>query len=130
MDNLSPEQLKAMIGMLQTMLNQASPDAEIVEETNNEDYQFTVLPTKSVKPKVRSKDRPNKFNSMPEKNMHKDDVTIDKKLRVQPPVPRARPFTMLKVVCRVCGRSEEVNPSLLSESPNRYKCNQCSTSAG
>lgn len=129
MDNLSPEQIKAMISMLQTMLNQ-TPNTEVVEETDSEDDQFTVLSTKSVKPKTKSKDRPNKFNSMPEKNMHKEDIAIDQKLRVQPPVPRARPFTMVKVACRVCGRNDEVNPSLLSEGPNRYKCNQCSTSAG
>lgn len=127
MDNLSPDQIKAMISMLQTMLNsQVTEDQQNAEESEN---QPDILTNKSVKPK-KSTNRQNKFNSMPEMNMHKDDVAIDKKLKVQPPVPRARPFKMLKVVCRVCGRNDEINPALLVESPSRYKCNNCSTSAG
>lgn len=127
MDNLSPDQIKAMISMLQTMLNsQVTEDQQDAEESEN---QPDILTNKSVKPK-KSTNRQNKFNSMPEMNMHKDDVAIDKKLKVQPPVPRARPFKMLKVVCRVCGRNDEINPALLVESPSRYKCNNCSTSAG
>jgi hypothetical protein len=127
MDNLSPDQIKAMISMLQTMLNsQVTEDQQDSEESEN---QPDILTNKSVKPK-KSTNRQNKFNSMPEMNMHKDDVAIDKKLKVQPPVPRARPFKMLKVVCRVCGRNDEINPALLVESPSRYKCNNCSTSAG
>jgi hypothetical protein len=133
MDNLSmnPEQIQAMIAMLQTML-----DSQTNKDTikNNESS-----PTKnSKKPRVgkstfkknQKKERPNKFLSMPEINMHKEDIAIDKKLRVQPPVPRARPFTMIKAVCRICGKRDEINPALLSEGPDRYKCNKCSTSAG
>jgi hypothetical protein len=128
MDNLSPDQIKAMINMLQTMLNSQSSNQD-QNDAEEPDNQVDVLNTKRVKSN-RSVTRQNKFTNMPEMNMHKDDVAIDKKLKVQPPVPRARPFKLLKVVCRVCGRNDEINPALLVESPNRYKCNNCSTSAG
>jgi hypothetical protein len=67
---------------------------------------------------------------MPELNMHKEDVAIDKKLAKFPPVSRARQFEMVDVKCRVCGRTETVSPSLVFEGLERYKCNNCSTSAG
>lgn len=133
MDNLSPDQIKSMIAMLQMMLNTQAASSNTSEpiEDEAEEESFSVLPTKSFRSKKdKNKPRPNKFNNMPEKNMHKEDIEIDQKLKVQPPVPRARPFRMAKVVCRVCGRNDEVNPSLLVEGPARYKCNQCSTSAG
>lgn len=132
MDNLSPDQIKSMIVLLQTMLNAQTSSSNISESTKeqSEDDSFDVLTTKSFRSKNKKNTRPNKFNDMPEKNMHKEDVEIDQKLKVQPPVPRARPFRMAKVVCRVCGRNDEVNPSLLVEGPTRYKCNQCSASAG
>lgn len=122
MDNLTPEQIQSMIVMLQNMLPK-------LDEQNND---FVSNPAKS-KPKKQknSVDKTvNKFNSMPEKNLHKDDTAIDKKLRIQPPVPRARKFSLIKVTCRVCGRSEEISPGLLVDSPDRYKCNKCSSSAG
>jgi transposase-like protein len=62
--------------------------------------------------------------------MHKEDVAIDKKLAKFPPVSRARQFEMVEVKCRVCGRTETVSPSLVFEGLERYKCNNCSTSAG
>lgn len=132
MDNLSPDQIKAMITMLQTMLAVQSQvdNTESDTEENNDTPAFGVVNAKTTNSNQKTKQRPNKFNSMPEKNMHKEDIAIDQKLSVQPPVPRARPFKTLKVVCRVCGRNDEVNPSLLVEGPTRYKCNQCSTSAG
>jgi lysyl-tRNA synthetase class I len=66
---------------------------------------------------------------MAEYRMHKDDVLIDKKLNKLPPTQRARNYKPLKVKCRVCGKTENINPSLV-ESIERYKCNRCSTSAG
>jgi hypothetical protein len=133
MDNLTPEQIQAMIQMLQSMLP-ATPknqidnvDIDDHQETDDEDFAV-----KSIKTKRRHKKEKhtNKFNSMPEKNLHKEDTIIDKKLRTQPSVPRARKFSMIKVVCRVCGRREEVSPGLIQDSVDRYKCNKCSTSAG
>jgi len=123
MDNLTPDQIQAMITMLQNML----PKTEAKKEEN-------FVQTGGIKNKKRKLDNKeksiNKFNSMPEKNLHKDDTLIDKKLSTQPPVPRSRQFSLIKVVCRVCGKREEVSPGLIQDSVDRYKCNKCSTSAG
>jgi len=105
-NNLTNEQLGAMIQMLQKTLS--SRDTE-------------------EKPKD---ERPNKFLEMPEFSMHKADTIIDQKLSVQPPTPRTRKFTPIKVRCRVCGKEEEINPSLLASEKERYKCNKCSAIAG
>jgi len=66
---------------------------------------------------------------MPEARMHKEDTAIDKKLIVSPPTQRNRSYKPVKARCRVCGRVESVNPSLV-DSADRYKCNRCSASAG
>ena len=71
----------------------------------------------------------NKFDSMPEHNMCKEDVEFDKKIRKPPPSARTRQFNYMNVQCRVCGKQEKVPPSLV-ESRERYKCNKCSTGAG
>lgn len=137
MDNFSPEQIQAMIAMLQNML----PKNEDSDEPEGED--FSVKKKKSNKSTGSSRTKNklsktrgsrdehyNKFTDMPEKNMHKEDVIVDKKLNVQPPVPRARPFKLLNVVCRVCGKREKVSPGLVPESLDRYKCNKCAASSG
>ena len=122
-----PEQIKGLIQALQALLPQeAINNKEIEEETQEE---FTApLRTKGSRRKM-SKSK-NKFLDMPERNMHKDDVDIDKKLSKFPPVSRGRNFEMVDVVCRVCGKKETISPSLLFDTPNRYKCNNCSTSSG
>lgn len=71
----------------------------------------------------------NKFLSMKEMHMFKEDVAIDKKLNVMGPSPRTRHFATVKVQCRVCGKTNEVNPALVSEA-QRYKCNECAKSGG
>ena len=79
--------------------------------------------------KTHSNQRVNKFDSMIEKNMFRDDIAIDRKLSIQPPSPRTRSFTTISVSCRVCGKKENLSPALVSE-PTRYKCNSCSRSGG
>lgn len=71
----------------------------------------------------------NKFDSMPEFSMCKDDLEFDRKVKKPPPSARLRDFTPIKVRCRVCGKNEDVAPDLV-ESIERYKCNKCSTGAG
>lgn len=121
MDNLSPDQIKSMILLLQKMLpsDSSTESKEIPEPPKTRN--------KKTKPKSISN---NKFESMPEARMHKEDILIDQKLSVQPPVPRARPFKLTKATCRVCGKQEKVNPVLITDSIDRYKCNKCSSSAG
>jgi hypothetical protein len=118
----NPEQIKNLIQVLQTLLPQATGDTETEEEFS--------APIKTRGSKTRPKQAKNKFTDMPEHNMHKEDVAIDKKLAKFPPVSRARQFELVDVKCRVCGRTETVSPSLVFEGLERYKCNNCSTSAG
>lgn len=123
--DLTPEQIKQMITMLQSMLPESSATTSVAKEDNN--YESVV---QSKKVKATKAPRPNKFVDMPERNMHKEDIAIDKKLAVHPPVPRARQFSSVDVQCRVCGKKETVNRVLLPDSLERYKCNKCSSSAG
>ena len=122
MDNLSPEQIQQMIAMLQNML--PSNNEEPVEE---EKSSSGPIRTVDRKPKPSTV---NKFDQMMEANLHKEDIEIDKKLAKYDPTPRVRRFKPLDVVCRVCGKRESVSPNLLSDSPDRYKCNNCSRGAG
>jgi hypothetical protein len=119
-ENLSENQIKQMIDMLKNMLP---------EESSGDTPEEPATPIKT-----RGSRRPqfveNKFDSMAEKNLHKADVAIDKKLNQYGPTPRTRTFKMVKVTCRVCGKTEEINPNMLTDSPQRYKCNDCSRSAG
>ena len=72
----------------------------------------------------------NKFESMDIRNMHKEDVEIDKLLSSGPPCPRTRGYTTIDVCCRSCGKRESVSPILAGKEPSRYKCNACATSGG
>jgi SUMO ligase MMS21 Smc5/6 complex component len=126
MDNFSPEQISAMINMLQHMLEtQSSQSSQKNSDTHS------IKPEKKIKKRTsKNSSFVNKFVDMPEKNMHKEDIEIDKKLKIQPPVPRTRKFIAVDVTCRVCGKKEKVSPALLTEGATRYKCNKCCSSAG
>lgn len=108
---------------------QSKENTGIVEEGTEEDNttEFSSkIKSKKLSVKQRSK---NKFDTMPESKMHKDDTAIDKKLIVSPPTQRNRSYQPVSARCRVCGRVESINPSLV-ESADRYKCNRCAASAG
>lgn len=115
---LDKEDIRQLIAILQKGLS----DDEDKDSSESYDTEKTKTPSKKKKTK-------NLFNNMPEAQMHKDDIEIDKKLRKFPPTERSRSYKPLTVNCRVCGKKEMVNPSLV-ESIERYKCNKCSTSAG
>lgn len=122
--NLSnPEQIQQLINALQALLPKEQETTKTTKHKNN-------IKTKRSKSGKQNNDSENKFLSMPEMNMHKSDVKIDKKLSQQPPTPRNRPFKHIDVTCRTCGKKEKVNPKILPESVDRYKCNNCSTNAG
>lgn len=121
----NPEQIKSLIAILQSIL----PD-ESKNQTKDPE------PKKRSKSKLKTKTRQsgnedfeNKFLDMPEKDMHKSDSKIDKKLNVHPPTPRTRSFNTVDVVCRSCGKKESVSPQVVPDSVDRYKCNKCSSSA-
>lgn len=118
--DLSPKQIQQMIEMLQSML----PETEAEEPE-----QISSIKTKKTKFSKSKGGFKNKFLSMDEKNMHKEDSEIDKKLCVNAPVARNRSAALIKAKCRVCGRTEEVNIGLVGDL-ERFKCNKCASSAG
>lgn len=131
------EQIKILISLLQKMVDNTDnnktekPDVVPKERT-------TTIKTKNRKKindqskeaKAKNNRSINKFESMSEFRMHKDDSLIDKKLSKIEPVARMREFDFIDVVCRVCGKKENIAPALLFDIPSRYKCNNCSTNAG
>lgn len=129
--NVEPEKIKALIDILQSMLVSSNDNTAV--ETEPEPVvvkQNTTRKTKSSSKKTAKNNFVNKFDQMPEKHLHKEDVLIDQKLCNKPPVPRNRPFEFVDVTCRVCHKKESVNPAVLTDSVDRYKCNKCSTSPG
>lgn len=125
--NLDPQQIQQMILMLQAMLPKQE---ESVSDQKDPKTKKKAPRTNNKSKASTSKPSNNKFDEMMEKRMHKEDVEIDKKLIVQPPVPRSRPFNLVSATCRVCGKKENVNPVLITDSLDRYKCNKCSGAAG
>jgi hypothetical protein len=127
MDNLSPEQIKQMIIMLQAMLpNEQTQEVKPDNTDNTQNTTIKTVPNRTIK-----KDHfVNKFDTMSEAHFHKSDTDIDKALSKHAPTPRMRKYEARDVKCRVCGKAEQVNPALLPESADRYKCNECSRSSG
>jgi len=134
----NPDQIKSLISLLQAMLpNEEKQEQEPTKtkSKNKKEAQESTEPSFNSKIKTKNKrsaqpSSANKFEKMAEFNMHKDDRAIDEKLAKHPPVARTREFEPIIVKCRVCGKEEAVNPSLVHDSPSRYKCNNCSTQAG
>lgn len=127
--NMSQEQIENMIKLLQSML----PSIDNTSNLNNinDEHNDTNLNNhiKTKETKVRKTKKENLFDKMTEKNMHKQDTLIDKKLTTKPPVPRNRNFSSIEVTCRVCSKKENMPISLVQDR-SRYKCNKCSSSPG
>lgn len=122
--DLTPEQIQQMIMMLQSML----PKSDNTDNTVDEEEPF-VSNIKTKKVSMKKNTFKNKFNNMPEKNMHKEDIVIDKKLSVNNPTPRRKANSLTEVQCRVCGKKETINAGLVIDK-TRYKCNSCAAGAG
>ena len=69
--------------------------------------------------------RDNLFNEMPERNHHKKDSEIDKKLSIRPPSERNTRSNLVSVECRGCGKQQEVASVLIPQEIDRYVCNAC-----
>jgi hypothetical protein len=125
----NPEQIKNLITVLQSLLpDEKAETKEEISSVESEDTQLTnSIRTKNKRLPAQSG---NKFEKMSEFHMHKDDNLIDEKLAKHPPVARTREYEPVSVKCRVCGKTENINPALVHDSPSRYKCNNCSTNAG
>lgn len=125
---LNNDDIKQLIAILQRGLSTDDAEESVSDEPSQpvkKTRQNKTAP-KASKPKKKYL---NKFNNMPEFNMCKEDVEIDKKIRKPPPSERKPPFNFVKVQCRLCGKKEKVAPTLV-ESIERYKCNKCATGAG
>lgn len=116
---LDNDDIKQLIAILQRGL--------VDDEGDSEEPTPKKRPTKAKNQATKKKK--NNFDTMSEKNMHKDDIEIDRKLRQAPPTSRSRNYKPLSVKCRICGKTEKVNPALV-EAAERYKCNKCCTSSG
>lgn len=116
----NPESIKQLIGALQSLLPKET-DNEVFEQPKKNNQ-------RNKRQRVKETDTENKFLKMAEKNMHKEDIQVDKLLNKNPPTPRTRKFTFVDVQCRQCGKKEKVNPSLVHDI-TRYKCNSCSTTS-
>lgn len=122
---LDKEDIKQLIAILQKGLTDDSDSIE--PEPAVKSKKRNTAKTKKSGPKKII--RENKFLDMPEMHMHKDDCLFDQKVVVAPPTPRRSTFRPISARCRICGKTESVDPSII-ESPDRYKCNKCSSSAG
>lgn len=129
---LNNDDIKQLINILQRGL---------IEDSEPEEKQSQVIHSKPNKKSVsrqrknkkvanESNNSYNRFDDMPEKNMHKDDTKIDQVLSQYSPTQRSREFNFIDVVCRVCGRKDSINPALVYDSGSRYKCNKCSKIPG
>lgn len=118
---LEKEDIMALIAILQKGLVEEDEDAsETPPATNSKRRSST---KKKTTTKSKSK---NLFDSMSERNLHKKDSTIDKKLwGNNAPTERSRSYSELSVRCRICGKEEKVSSALV-DSPDRYRCNRCS----
>ena len=105
----------------------------LTDEEEELQYKEAPTPTKKKTTKKKTTKNPprvNKFDSMPEKDMHKELTEIDKVLwGDRKPIPRTRKSTMTKARCRICGKTENVSSSLV-DSHERYKCNKCAACSG
>lgn len=126
----NPEQIKQMIGLLSALLESTSQDDVVDDEADTQTTTPTKQPNVAKSKKTKKIQRENKFLSMPEVNMHKEDPELAQKLYKQPPVARSRKLQMVSVRCRVCGKQEKVQASLLYGGVERFKCNKCSATPG
>jgi hypothetical protein len=122
---LNNEDIKQLIAILQRGLS----SDDVANEQEPEVVKPRAKPRAKTTTKKDSPRRVNIFDQMPESRMHKEDVQIDKKLTRSAPTPRRDAFKPLKIACRVCGKTETIDPSII-ESVDRYKCNKCAISAG
>lgn len=126
----NPEKVEELISLLQSLIGEEAEEEQTVAKKKTTRKKRTTKKKATSRTKKTSKST-NEFENMAEFNMFKSDVKIDKQLSKNPPVARMRATAdAVTARCRVCGKEEEVSPQLLFDGPSRYKCNNCSTSAG
>lgn len=119
---LEKEDIMALIAILQKGLTDDEPELQYEDE-------------EPVKPKAKrsakkTESKPNRFDAMSERDMHKSDTKVDKLLwGDNKPSARRQDSGLVDARCRVCGKTEKVNGAL-AEVGDRYKCNKCATTSG
>lgn len=127
LNDLKPDQIKDLISILSKLLpNEEAKAQKTTKQRKTKPKQSRTIKTNKSKAKS---DGVNFFDTMREKDSHKEDTMIDQKLNKYPPTERNRQFEYITVQCRCCGKKEKINPGLLIEQ-DRYKCNKCAISAG
>ncbi len=124
--SLNDEDIKQLIAILQKgLVSDEAPEDKPVAKRGR------IKTTNSGQKNTQKKDKSiNRFDQMMEKSLHKEDLAVDKLLSKYPPTARTREFSPVHVTCRVCGKNENINGALLTDAPNRYKCNKCSKEPG
>lgn len=124
------ETIEQIVDLLRSLVDD-EPEAEKVKPVKKKTTKKKTTKKKTISrtKKATTTDSKNKFLSMKEMHMFKEDTAIDKKLSVMDPCPRTRSYSTIEVHCRVCGKKEKLNPALVSET-QRYKCNECARSGG
>ena len=117
-----PEKIRQLISLLSSIL-------ESGESTPTAPQSPVEIPPPTQTANLGNK-KPTKFLNMPEYTMFKEDVAIDKALNKYPPTARQRGQSKIDVVCRICAKKENIHPSMLCDSVDRYKCNNCAASPG
>ena len=125
---LDNEDIKTLIAILQKGLVSDEEPPATTKNTKTRTKKSTSKKKNNINSK-QSKKSTNKFLTMREKDMHKADTLIDRKLRVAPLTERTRQFKPIHVQCCMCGKQEDVNPVIMQDR-SRYKCNKCSATAG
>jgi len=126
---IEDKDFKQLLTLLQRLVDNKDNKTSDNDAEDDDAYIKETQPKRNSKQKTKKKKIINKFKDMPEANMHKEDIDIDKKLRKFPPTQRSRKYNPVNVKCRVCGKEESINPALI-ESRDRYKCNKCCTTPG
>lgn len=118
------EDIKTLISILQKLVSDTSSESKPKAKSSK------TRTTNKKKPSPPPKNsRENKFESMSELTMFKEDSIIDKQLQKgRSPTPRNRKSPTTPAICRVCGKKDNMVSGLVET--DRYKCNKCSTTAG
>jgi len=118
---LEKEDIMALIAILQKGLT--DDDSEL-------QYEKKAKKPKAKRSAPKTESKPNRFDEMAERSMHKSDSKVDKLLwGDNKPSARRQDSGLVNVKCRVCGKTEQVNGAL-AEIGERYKCNKCATTSG
>ena len=96
----------------------------VIQENDDEDLEEL---KRQARPQPIDTQSPRKNRFDKDKDLHKEDVAIDKILsKTVPKRDKNRPSNVLKLICTMCQRKQKV-PAGIVLSPKRFRCNDCIT---